>query len=324
LNKNNSIVVVQIGKIGDMILTTPLFSRIKNIFPEYELTVLASEKNYFIPELHSSVDKVIKFKKDFSALKSFISLKSSHIDYWIDTKNMYSSTSNMLVKNIKPERSLGFNYDVRVFSETLNNYTLGSHAIDINLSPLNFFNNSNEIFSKNIKPELTIPDTVRKTAEEKLSKFKGLKNILINFSAGSEIRQLSADMWIEVIGELKLDRDCNVLITGLVNDQNEIDIIINRCETYNIHQIRTESFFEFAAVIKLCDLVITPDTSAVHVCSAFNKPIVAIYSNVKWNYEKFRPLSDINEVVFSGNENNMEGIKTGSISEKIHKILPLI
>lgn len=321
---NKSIVIVQIGKIGDMILTTPLFSKIKNIFPEHEITVLASEKNYFIPELHSSVDKVIIFKKNISALKSIVTLRSARIDYWIDTKNMYSKTASLLVKKVKPNRSLGYNYDIPIFSDSLNYFNYGSHAIDINLSPVNFFKNSDETFSNFIKPEIEIPDTALKTAEEKMSKFNGLKNILINFSAGSENRQLSSDMWIEIIDDLKLESNCTILITGIKNDQNEIETIINRSEKYKINQILPDSFFEFAALIKLCDLIVTPDTSAVHVCSALNKPIVAIYSNVNWNYEKFRPLSDNQEVIFSGNENNLEGIKKGSIPEKIHKILPLI
>lgn len=319
-----TIVVVQIGKIGDMILTTPLFSGLKKLFPETELTVLASEKNSFIPEQNSSVDKIIVFKKNFSALKSFITLRSSVINYWIDTKNMYSSTSNMLVKNVKPERSLGFNYEIPGFTDSLNAHTFGSHAIDINLSPINFFANSKETFSSYVRPELSIPDSEINSVEKNLLKYKGMKNVLINYSAGNESRVVSVENWIEVFDQLKIIRGFNFFITGTKDHENEIFEIINKTENSKLKYIETLGFNKFAAIINFCDLIITPDTSAVHICSAHNKPVIGLYSDVRWNFEKFRPLSDINEVIFSGNENNMEGIKTGSILEKIHKILPLI
>ncbi|MBK8984420.1 MAG: glycosyltransferase family 9 protein [Ignavibacteria bacterium] len=324
MKKNKSIVVVQIGKIGDMILTTPLFGKLKNIFPEYNLTVLASENNSYIPEENSSVDKVIVFKKNFSVLKSFIKLRSSDINYWIDTKNMYSSTSNMLVKNIKPERSLGFNYEIPVFTDSLNDYTFGSHGVDINLSPINFFTNTKETFSSYVRPEISIPDIEINAIENELVKYKGKKNVLINYSAGSESRVLSVEVWIEVFNQLKLTNGFNFFITGMKNDKSDIFEIINKTGNTDVQYIETISFYKFAAVINFCDLIITPDTSAVHICSALNKPVIGIYSDVRWNFEKFRPLSDINEVIFSGNENNMDGIKAGSILEKIHKILPLI
>ena len=44
-------------------------------------------------------------------------------------------------------------------------------------------------------------------------------------------------------------------------------------------------------------IVVTPDTSVVHIAAAFDTPIVALYPNVEWNLKKFRPLSTRAEVV---------------------------
>ena len=55
----SKILVVQIGKIGDMILTTPLFLELKRLFPNTNLSVLASLNNRIIPENLSLIFKLI-------------------------------------------------------------------------------------------------------------------------------------------------------------------------------------------------------------------------------------------------------------------------
>ncbi|MEZ4692287.1 MAG: glycosyltransferase family 9 protein [Ignavibacteria bacterium] len=47
------------------------------------------------------------------------------------------------------------------------------------------------------------------------------------------------------------------------------------------------------------NIVISPDTSIIHICSAYNMPVIGIYPDAKWNLEKFYPLSDKKEVVVS-------------------------
>jgi ADP-heptose:LPS heptosyltransferase len=46
------------------------------------------------------------------------------------------------------------------------------------------------------------------------------------------------------------------------------------------------------ALIKLADIIITPDTSIAHAANAFNKPTIAIYGNDKVNMKIWGPLSD--------------------------------
>ena len=53
-----------------------------------------------------------------------------------------------------------------------------------------------------------------------------------------------------------------------------------------------KSFHHFASYIYNSDFIISPDTAAVHIASAFNKPIVAIYPDYEWNYVSWQPLSD--------------------------------
>jgi ADP-heptose:LPS heptosyltransferase len=47
----------------------------------------------------------------------------------------------------------------------------------------------------------------------------------------------------------------------------------------------------------LVNLVVTLDTSVVHIASAFDVPQIALFPDVEWNLKKFRPLSSLSVVV---------------------------
>ena len=47
------------------------------------------------------------------------------------------------------------------------------------------------------------------------------------------------------------------------------------------------------------DLVFTPDTGMVHIASSLNSPIIAIYNDDPHNFSEWRPLSDIQAVIFT-------------------------
>lgn len=53
------------------------------------------------------------------------------------------------------------------------------------------------------------------------------------------------------------------------------------------------------AVLRRCDLVVSPDTSVVHFAGALNKPLLGIYNNNPRNFTEWSPLSDLQAVVFT-------------------------
>src|SRR5690606_2350680 len=132
-----NILVVQIGKLGDMILTTPLFHELKLLYPNAKLTVLASELNQNILKEQSVINEVLIYKKSFlPLLKLLFTLKNRRYDLWIDPKNEKSDTSRFLMKYAKPVNSLGYNFGDKVYDIDLTNKELGNHAVDIYLTPI--------------------------------------------------------------------------------------------------------------------------------------------------------------------------------------------
>ncbi|MEO8666000.1 MAG: hypothetical protein ABI462_10925, partial [Ignavibacteria bacterium] len=186
-----TILVVQIGKIGDMILTTPLFTGLKKLFPDAILKVLASNLNKDIPLNHCAVNEVIVYRKSFLKNIFLPDISLRKIDMWIDPKDGYSRTSELLLKMYRPEKSIGFNFKKKIFDISLNGIVTGTHAVDINVSPLSFFESQNNKITS--LPSFTIPiETEKKFANT----FQTDKlNVLINVSAGNNSRYLENNKW---------------------------------------------------------------------------------------------------------------------------------
>ncbi len=76
---------------------------------------------------------------------------------------------------------------------------------------------------------------------------------------------------------------------------------------YVVASYKTNTILDVAALINQLDFIITPDTSIVHIASAFNKPIVTIHENNQDSYQLFSPVSTISKTVFSNSIKSLEG-----------------
>lgn len=311
------ILIVQVGKIGDMILTTPLFSELKNIFPDCEIYVLTSKVNNEIALRDKNISGTIVYKKNaFSILKLIFTLKKLKFDYWIDTKDEYSSTSKTLLKFGKYSESLGFNTNENIFDISLKEFVKGEHNININLSPLSYFKKDYEV--NTLRPSINIPSGISQKFINIFSKINN-KKILINISAGVENRYWKTENWRKLINEI--EKEYSILLISDVNDKKLADNIISDYKEDNLSYISADSIFEVAEIVRNCDVIITPDTSVVHLASCFNKPIVAMFHNVKWVIKRYAPLSDKSKIITSKEKDSIEDISVEEVLENLKSLL---
>ena len=317
--KYKNILIVQIGKIGDMILTTPLFTKLKELFPDSGITVLASPINAEIAEYHKFVDNVIVYHKNLLSFLHLIKkLRKNKYDLWIDTKKEFSRTSSLFLKFSNPEHSAGFNSKKNIFEIDLTKYCNREHSIDINLSILKYFGVELSGF---IRPSVYIPKLIIDDIEIKMKYVKG-NTILINISSGNMGRFWKRDNWVRLIEKL---REVNpVIITGVKQDEEMIQSIFHNCKGKNLFYLKTESVLEFAGLIERSKLLISPDTSAVHFASCFDTPVIAFYNNVEWNYKRFAPLSTKQKVFISSSPDSLDSIPVNNVLDAVNDMMKSI
>jgi len=130
----------------------------------------------------------------------------------------------------------------------------------------------------------------------------------------------------------ELDQICQ----GLYKENNNVQIIIlttpnNLQKTnkkvndmdldYVITSYKTSAILDAAALINRLNLIITPDTSIVHIASAFNKPIVTIHENNQDSYQLFAPTSSLNKTVFSPKKDTLEGYDVQKVIEYANQFI---
>jgi ADP-heptose:LPS heptosyltransferase len=316
------ILVVQIGRIGDMILTTPLFSELKKLFPNSTLTVLANPVNCDVIKFETAVNKILIYKKDvINIIKLIAYLKKEKYDIWIDPKYDFSKTSELLLRIIRPANSFSYNFNKFKFNTPIPDFGTRKHYIDLCLNVLKCFKSNFSDFD-NRKPIIQIPEKIRK---KEYGFSKNSKRIAVNVSAGSITRIWQREKWLKLLNEMNNMHPEFELITLYMNNEKEIvKFIKDNYKGDNIIYFKSNDILEITDLISKVNLLISPDTSLIHIASAFNIPVIAFYPNIKWNYERFSPRSDISEVIFSDSEKDIYHINTDEVLVKIEKLARMV
>lgn len=290
---NKKVLIVRLGKIGDIIISSFVFEVLKKRFPGIDISLFTLQSNREVLKYNSDIDHLILSKKNLYLYCKLFSLSKIFYDLVIDLNDDPSTTSSIIRKIIKAHRVVGFNFTPNdspdLFPQPQKDKT---HIID-RISYL--LNELGIKLSKNdIHPKLYIGTQENADIKKQINEIKNnYKIVALNLSAGAEIRYWEIDKWIELINRIHLEIPEIIFlpISTLEDEHLRIKIFDKVNKELLINQIY-KSFHHFASYIYNSDFLISPDTAAVHIASAFNKPIVAIYPDYEWNYVSWKPLSD--------------------------------
>ena len=277
-NQNSKILFIRLNKIGDALVSTPLLKLIKDKTGA-DITVLADAKNHFIFENNSSVNKVFVFEKK---LKNLLELRrkidKEKFDLVVDLHDDVSTTVSFMIASLNIKYKFGLKKDNDViFTHTVEKLNpVTNHVVDriLNLGKLFHLHPENERL--NIQYELK--DLSIEKVEKSLSKYFNEKKFLIgiNISAGSYSRFWGKQRFRKLI-EFYQNYDTNIILLCSTHDIDKAqDISDNKLKIYY-----SPDFNVFSAMISKLDFLFTPDTSVIHIASAFKIPVFGIY--VKYN-----------------------------------------
>lgn len=275
---SSKILFIRLNRIGDALVTTPLLSIIKEKLG-CKIIVLADKNNHFIFEQNPSVDEVVLFNKgikSFFEIKKFI--KDSGVDCVVDLHDDVSTTVSFLVALANAKFKFALRKDnFNLYTHTVQRIdSTKYHVVDRILKLSELFNlkyNPSEI-----KIEFSVNDSTNKIASDriKLLNQEGKFLVGINISAGSPARFWGIDKYQKLISLLEKYN----LRTILFCSSNEINLAEQITGKENIYP-PSKDFINFAAGILQVDLLITPDTSAVHIAASKKIPVFGLY--VKYN-----------------------------------------
>ena len=322
IKNTRNILFLRYDRIGDMVITTPVFRELKLAYPEINISVLASKLNRGVLVNNPYVDKIYTNHKNnlLGDLPTLLKLRKMKFDVCVEFDHSVIPHAIIRLRIIKPKKVISVFKDGRhglqgKELEIYDYYTekpKNSHFRDIWLNTLNPFN----VQPESKKYDLFCTDQQKKKAINFLLQFQNKITIGINLEGAVKGKRITHDK-LKVIcrGLYQANKDVTiVLLSSPKTYEDIIRLSKNMGLSYVFSSYKTESILDVAALIQNLQLVITPDTSIVHIASAFNVPVVSIHENNDDSYRLFAPKSQYSKTVFS---QSVKGIDEYSVNELI-------
>ena len=269
------ILIIHTAFIGDIVLSTPLIQKLKDLYPKSEIDYLTLPTNQSVLYNNPNLNEIILYDKKGKdkGIKGFLKvlkiLKQKKYDYAVIPHRFIKSI--LLAKLAKIPDIVGF--DVATGSSLLDkkvHYDMKKHEVERLLNLVEYEGEkipvriypAKENFVK-IEKMLTISGYTGKK-EQKL--------ILVAPGSQRPEKMWPIEKYREVIQKLKKNENYFIGITG---SKSEKELSLNFEKDKNVIDFRGEiSLVEFGALISKADVVVGNDSSPIHIASGFEKPFV--------------------------------------------------
>ncbi|MGA3286640.1 MAG: glycosyltransferase family 9 protein [Bacteroidota bacterium] len=267
-------------RIGDVLISTPLFGILKKHYPRAILDVLLSERNHFVLENDPLIHTRWMYRKKIGRIISLIrALRNERYDFVIDLMDNPSTTSTVLCLLINAKWNVGIDKDNRFVYDIIVPMLSRreTHIID-RIAQL--------LIPFHIDPRgenFSVRYSTSFESEEFVNHFLRHNNMFshpiigINISAGSDVRFWGVENFKGLLNHLRnMYPEYKSMLLYQPSDERRAHMIAESHQSVVLSPV-TSSFDQFAAFVKRLSFLVTPDTAAVHLASAFKVGTVVLY-----------------------------------------------
>lgn len=267
-------VIWQTAFLGDLILTTPLVSSLKNLYPDSYIALISKPFGKEVFKNNPYLDELIIFDKKKQSIFSLIKqLKKAKFDIAISPHRSHRASYLLFLAKI-PERlgfdKAGFSF---LYTKKARHTFDGTHEIDRNFRLLKFLPNFNEGKLQKY-PQLFLTEE-----EDRFYKsFLLEKDNYIVVAPGSkwQTKKWTEENFKELIKILS--KDFQVVLIGRKEDIQTAQNILSDIKTKNLIDLTGKTNLRQSfSIIKNAKALISNDSAPVHMAVAFDTPVVDIY-----------------------------------------------
>lgn len=289
------------GKIGDMIVNSLMFREIKKVYPDIKIGVIARGAAIDIIKDNPNVDKIYEYYKDRKKIKDLaLKIKEEKYDLLIDFSEMLRVNQMMLINLCGTRINIGLDrkdwelFDLSI--ESGKDFKWTEHITKRYLAYLIKLGLKKE--NIDIFYDIYLKD--EKKYEVFFNEIKESKKLILNPYGASKHKSFNIETLENIITYLK-DKDIAIILTYFGDKYKELEFLEKKYKYVYIPK-KIESILDTAILIKKSDYVISPDTSIVHIASAFNKKMITVYPPKGGKYGVdhlvWAPKSEYSRVIF--------------------------
>ncbi|WP_028854927.1 glycosyltransferase family 9 protein [Psychrilyobacter atlanticus] len=288
------------GKIGDMIINTLMFREIKKVYPQIKIGVVTRGANRQVIANNPHVDKIYDYSKSDRELKNLANeISSEKYDLLIDFSEMLRVKQMKFINLCRARINMGLNKsDWTLFDVSVEYRVTDKHITDRYKKYLEILG----ILKPDLSYDIHLSEENLKIGIEFRERIKEKKIICINPYGASKYRTLNENKIKEIVGVILKEEGTAVTFVYSPDKLVELKKIVKEVDTKKVYlNENISSILDTASIIKVSDLIITPDTSIVHLGVALDKKILAIYRSDEGSGE-------LNSLVWGANSTKVKQI----------------
>src|SRR5436190_8544648 len=275
------ILLLQLKRIGDLILTTPAIAVLRSNYPDAHITLAVSNECAELLPAISNVDRVLIARRNLRDVAMVSSVAGKRFDYCIDfTRNDRSAFLTLL----SGARRRVASYRVReqsktrakVYTDLVGVRVRDMHTIDYNLALIEPLG----VRADSSAPELDLPRTAHEKADRLRRDWKITRPYVILHPGSARREKLwDAARWAEVIDHFSQNNGFELVLTSgpSADEQAQVAAITSRTRQKIVDLSGKTDLLTLAALIAQAQLLVTVDSAPVHLAAATHTPQVILF-----------------------------------------------
>lgn len=304
------ILIIRLSAIGDVVRTLPALTTLRREYPSAHIAWAVEDKSSGALEGHPHLDEVIEFerRKIVGALKNPLrfhmglsmvvrflrKIRAGNFDLAFDFHGILKSGAFAALSG-SPSR-IGFEKEfVKEFSHLFANKKVRPSdarlpRVERNLELVRPFVSAENITDK---PVLGLSEPHRKKMGAFVSEKFGDSRPLVAVHPGTsrKLKKWFPQRFAELCDMLVDSMGAKVILTWGPGELEEVETIRSLAKSGPEVGIQTGGILELAALLEMCDLMITVDSGPMHIGSAVGTPVVAIFgpTDIRMNAPHWPP-----------------------------------
>jgi ADP-heptose:LPS heptosyltransferase len=291
LNNIKSLLFVRLGKLGDMMIASSIIKRIRKAYPHLKIGLITLPKS----------KELFRYNPDINVLKLWRpvllpALMLERVRPWdllVDLNDEPSRRSILALKLLGPKSSIAFHnkktegvfgktvlIPSREKSHVLERLAVMAAALGVPMKKTCL------LPAVYLKPGLM--EKIIFTQRKITGKQKNM--ISLNISAGHKSRYWQPEKW-EALAKALLKKygKARIKILNSPADAAGAAALMKKINSPRVLRYDGKSLHDFLAHIAASDMLVSPDTSAVHAACALGVPVTGLYPEPYWNFVSWKP-----------------------------------
>jgi predicted lipopolysaccharide heptosyltransferase III len=277
-----NILLLQLKRIGDLILTTPAVAALRKSFPDAQLTIVVSSECADLLPAIPNVDRALMARRNPRDLALFSSVAVSRFDWCIDfTRNDRSAFLAFLSGAQRRVASYRVREQSKMRGRAYTDFApvrmRDVHTIDYNLAllePLGIQTAASRA------PHLQLPQMAHEKADALRRNWKITRPYVILHPGSARREKLwEPGRWAELINHFGQSNNIDFVLTSgpSPNEQVHIRTIKNKLQQQIIDLSGKTNLLTLAALISRSQLLVTVDSAPMHLAAATRTPQVVLF-----------------------------------------------